>query len=97
MAGKLDAVVILLLLLLLLKNSMTNLHGKLGPTLLPKTDPYSAKNRPSLKRHFFSFFFFCAVGKDGDCGKVDLKRDKGMVIILSSSGESSRLVFATES
>ena len=78
---------------------MTNLHGKLGPTLLPKTDlktdPYSAKKSPSLKRHFF--FFFCAVGKDGDCGQVDLKRDKGMVIILSSSGESSRLVFATES
>ena len=37
------------------------------------------------------------MGKDGDCGQVDLKRDKGMVIILSSSGESSRLVFATES
>ena len=91
LAGKLDAVVILLL-----KNSMMNLHGKLGPTLLPKTDPYSAKNRPSLKRQFF-VFFFCAVGKDGDCGQVDLKRDKGMVIILSSSGESSRLVFATES
>ena len=37
------------------------------------------------------------MGKDGDCGQVDLKRDKGMVIILSSSGESSRLVFVVNS
>ena len=71
LAGKLDAVVILLL-----KNSMMNLHGKLGPTLLPKTDPYSAKNRPSLKRHFFVVFFSVLWERMGIVGRSTSKETR---------------------
>ena len=78
MAGKLDAVVILLLLLLLLKNSMTNLHGKLGPTLLPKTDlktdPYSAKKVPVS--NVISFFFSVLWERMGIVGRSTSKETR---------------------